>query len=349
MFLRSLIVFICLLSVPVAAENLTVGMSLALSGIGAEMNKSVTNGFEDFRKENPDKMKNVKVVFDDHLYDGKTAISNFQNFKSAHKIDLAVVWGNTPSQALAPVAERDKTPLIAVSYEPLAKGRDWVVTLGQPAEYSMEYMADYIKDSGYKRPMMVYIDVGNATRSTEVLGGFLEKRGLKLLTESIAMKMVGLKSIVTRIKARNPDFLFLFTIPSQFLTISKEIKTQGLTLPMVGADVLLQTDILKKARKYSKETYAFHGRIDDDNIKRIIKKQGNGSYVYDYAVGYTLGQIISKLNKDNLKDFQKTISDMDFSDSPIANLRFERNKEYGAHIRNDVRLYNWSDLNPEMD
>ena len=158
------------------------------------------------------------------------------------------------------------------------------------------------------------------------------------------MNINNFNTIITKLKTKKPDSIILFALPDQFLNFAKQANSQKMTLPLFGADIMLKSSILKESNKYSKETYAVHGGVDNAFIKKVLNKRKDASYIYEYAMGQTLGYIFTKLNKKKLKDFQNTMSKIDLSSSPITNLVFTENEKFGKHIRNNTRIYSLDDI-----
>jgi len=102
----------------------TIGAVIPLTGKTADYGFAVRNGIELARSERPELFTNLKFLFEDSRYDGKTSVTIFHNLRNNDNIDLAFVWGHGPSQVLAPLAQSRTLPTVVVSGDHLvAKDR----------------------------------------------------------------------------------------------------------------------------------------------------------------------------------------------------------------------------------
>ena len=78
-----------------------VGAILPLSGRSADYGVAAKNGIELAREENPELFSNIRFLYEDSLYDGKTTITTFNKMKSIDKANLVFVWGHGPAEAVS--------------------------------------------------------------------------------------------------------------------------------------------------------------------------------------------------------------------------------------------------------
>ncbi|MEZ4754411.1 MAG: ABC transporter substrate-binding protein [Bdellovibrionota bacterium] len=97
--------------------EILVGVSAPLSGDVGEYGNAVRNGIELARKENLEN-KNVKFFFEDNKFSASATISVFNKLVNYNKVQLIYNWGEMPLQAVAPIAEQRKIPIVAMSLDP---------------------------------------------------------------------------------------------------------------------------------------------------------------------------------------------------------------------------------------
>lgn len=126
--------FLCL-DVSAAESNNSkpkIGVLLPLSGELAPYGRAAQNGIELAKKEQPNLLSSVDFVVEDFGYDNKLAVAAYHKLIALDKVSTIYIWGYGPSQALVPVAEQDKFPLIACSAEPtVSQNKKYVIRLNQ--------------------------------------------------------------------------------------------------------------------------------------------------------------------------------------------------------------------------
>jgi ABC-type branched-subunit amino acid transport system substrate-binding protein len=111
------------------AEPIKVGMTLPLTGKLGGYGAAFRNGVALFQEEDVQSQKQVTFIFDDSQYDGTKVASAVRKLAAVDKVDLLYVWGVTPSQVAAPIAQQSGVPLLAMTTDPVSKGRPGVASL----------------------------------------------------------------------------------------------------------------------------------------------------------------------------------------------------------------------------
>ena len=110
------------------SEKFKVGVIAPLSGPLAEYGLAAKNGIEMAKNKNPENFKNIEFIYEDSQWVPKMALSAFDKLRSVDKVSIVLNWGNPTTEALAPVAELSKTPLIGMTLDPkVGKGKKYVV------------------------------------------------------------------------------------------------------------------------------------------------------------------------------------------------------------------------------
>lgn len=143
-----------------ADDTLKVGINLPLSGVAAEYGEVVRNGIEMAVAENPANFSTIRFLFEDNQYDSKRAIAAYHKLRLTDQVNLVFAWGEAPALAIAPVAEKDKFPLIALSTDPkpLRNFQYTVRFINSQSEYA-EKLVTYLRTQGIKKIGMVMADV----------------------------------------------------------------------------------------------------------------------------------------------------------------------------------------------
>ena len=147
------VLFFCLNTLSSAAaeqeaQQLKIGFIAPFSGAAAAYGTACRNGFEMALSENSDLP--IKVYYEDDQYVPAKAVSALKKLHEVHKVDLLLSMASTVSNAVAPLAERAATPLIAWANDPkVARGRHYVIISEQSAELEGQHIATEVARRGY--------------------------------------------------------------------------------------------------------------------------------------------------------------------------------------------------------
>ncbi len=320
-------------------EPTQVGMVIPLSGPLAEMGASFRRGVELYRADHPEAQ--VSFVFEDHKYDGKSAVTALHALRAQKDVELVVVWGNAPSSAAAPVAEQQKLPMLAVSMNPDARGRKFVVSLGSPIERVANTVVEKLRSSGTLHPGAVVIDIGNALEAIELIDRGLGGGALKKI---VANEEVDFKPILSQFKSRSIDGIVLFLLPQQALTFLKQAKQMEYFPHIIGGDVFAVESFQKEALEFTQKASLVYGAVNPDFRERLSKIPDGSSYFFEAATGYSVAAISGALVERwkggaSSGDPLEVSSSLDLKGLPISSLEFKEDSSFGRHFEAGVSIY----------
>lgn len=133
-----------------AAAEVTIGVSLPLTGPASSLGVPVRNGFALWPTEIAGQKLNL-IVLDD-ASDPTTANQNARRFVSSDRVDLIVGSAMTPAAlAMAGVAAEARTPQIAVSPVELPPGKDaWTFRIAHSTAVMALALADHMRRQGVR-------------------------------------------------------------------------------------------------------------------------------------------------------------------------------------------------------
>ena len=330
-----------LIPLSVGAEDskpLKVGIVAPLTGPVASMGVALKSGFDLFKRENPTCTEHSTLIFEDGRYDGKATTTAYQKLTSQDRVDLTVVWGNTPSAVCAPLAERKEAPLLSIAYTPEARGREHVVTFGPKTRNLAKKVADEFLNWGAKKPAAVTVNIGNALEEIGYIKDFVGSLDIQV----VALEEVDFRSVITQLKARGSDGLLAFLLPDQALTFAKQAVELDFTPPIMGGDVFADRAFGEKIGKVLPRLAYVYSAVDKKFIEKLQSEEGQGSYFFEVATGYTLGEMICDLARERGKSKKRLLEllpILPFTNTPIKGVRFLQDSEYGNHFENDAEIY----------
>lgn len=147
---KTLAVVAAALTCSMASAEITIGISLPLTGPASGLGIPVKNGFALWPKEIAGETLNL-IMLDD-AGDPTTAKRNAEQFVSRDNVDLILGSAATvPAMAIAGSAKEAQTPQIAISPIELAEGRDfWSFRIAHSTAVMALALGDHMKAQGVK-------------------------------------------------------------------------------------------------------------------------------------------------------------------------------------------------------
>ncbi len=116
----------------------------------AEYGLAARNGIELAEIQHPDLFTQTEFIYEDSQWDAKTSVSAFSNLSRIKKVSFVFNWGNPTTEAVAPLAEREKVPLIGMTLDSkVAIGKNCVIRSINPAAEFSKKLAEHLKAKGY--------------------------------------------------------------------------------------------------------------------------------------------------------------------------------------------------------
>lgn len=275
------------------------GISAPLSGVLAEYGAAVRNGVILAIADNPETLnpKAIEIIYEDSQWDPKTAIAAFNALKDIKKVSLIYNWGNPTSEAVAPVAEQYKVPLLAMSSDyAITKNKKYIIRTVPPAAAIGKMLAEHLRKKGYKRLGIVSAENSYVRGLYEGVKAEYTEQGESVdLIEQIALDQQDFKSLVVKIKNRPYDALGVFLISGQVSSFFKQSAVQGLHLPTFGADFFgSQTEINAAGESINGSVFPDLG-VTKEFQARYLKRFGNDIQIAFAANAYDVATMVGTL------------------------------------------------------
>ncbi|MFO0416570.1 MAG: ABC transporter substrate-binding protein [Pseudomonadota bacterium] len=328
-------ILVCIYVARVEAES-KIGLILPLSGAISEMGLSFKRGVELYSQDNPD--SGASFVYEDHRYDGRSTVTALHALKAKAGVDLVVVWGNAPSSAAAPVAQQQRIPMLAVSMNPDAKDRDYVVTFGSPVDKVADSIATHLRGVGGNKYGAIGIDIGNVLEAFDLieqrLNGFTSKKIL-LATE------VDFKAVISSFKSRSIDSLVLFLLPEQALTFLRQARQMEYAPTIIGGDIFAAESFQRQAIPLSSKISFAYGAVRPDFIQRLSNTQAGSSYFFEVATGYSIAAIATQIAESRgASGLPFGYLDKISTDAlPIPSIKYARDSSFGQRFELPPNIY----------
>ncbi len=225
------------------AKEVKIGVVLPLTGGVSAFGETSKRGL-DVANEQNSKLSNgdtVKLIYVDDRSDKVEAATAVKRLLDKDKV--SVILGevaSSNSMAMAPVAEKAKTPMIThASTNPrVTKGKKYVTRACFIDPFQGAVMAKYALDSGLKNAVVVTdakqdysVGLSKAFKKAYTAGG-----GKVVKTILINSGDKDFNAQVAAIKAANPDIIAFTGYYNEAALLAKQARDMGVKTPFIGAD-----------------------------------------------------------------------------------------------------------------
>jgi branched-chain amino acid transport system substrate-binding protein len=246
-----------LLASSAALADITVGVSLPLTGPGSGLGIPMSNGVKMWPATIGG--EKVKVIVLDDATDPTKGVQNARRLINEEKVDIIIGSGVTPvAVAMADVASESKTVQLALSPIGLPDGKDaWTFRMPQSNGVMANAMVAHMQKHGVKSIGFLGYTDAFGEQWLQALTPLLDKAGIKLVaTERFARADTGVTAQALKLSAANPDAMVVVASGS------------GAAMPQLG---LIE-------RGYKGKIYQTHAAATKD-LMRVGGKAMEGTFV----------------------------------------------------------------------
>jgi branched-chain amino acid transport system substrate-binding protein len=257
MLKNSIAAAITLMFSTAAFADITIGVSLSLTGPGSGLGIPMSNGVKMWPQTIGG--EKVKVILLDDATDPTKGVQNARRLVNEEKVDLIVGSGITPvAIAMSEVAAESKTVQLALTPIGLPPGKDaWTFRMPQSNGVMANAMVAHMQKAGVKTVGFLGYTDAFGEQWLAALTPLLDKAGIKLVgTERFARADTSVTAQALKLTATNPDAMVVVASGS------------GAAMPQLG---LIE-------RGFKGKVYQTHGAASKD-LMRVGGKAVDGTFV----------------------------------------------------------------------
>ena len=190
----------------------------------------------------------ANIFVEDHQADPKLALAAYEKLGAQTKLDAVISAMSPVSLALQPRLNEQHVIQMAVfsSTPDYSSIGDYSFRTTARAELENKALVGYVeKHFPYKRAAVLYLqnDMGLGHRK-----GFKEAfRGEIVLEEAFSNQETDLRSVLTKIKEKNPDVLYIAGDAKSVGKILKQARELGLLIPIISTRAIEHPDLVSIA------------------------------------------------------------------------------------------------------
>jgi branched-chain amino acid transport system substrate-binding protein len=282
---------------PVSAkDSIKFGYSIALTGVLSANAEGVVETYAVWKelvnkkggifvKEEGKKLPVDMVFYDDQSEPG-TAVRIYEKLITQDKVDLILPPAATPTHfAVAPLAAKYKIPLVggtAASVKFREMKNDWFWFVSWMADGQARALVDLLTDLKVKTVAVAYLQEIFPKENLQFLEPYLKQAGIDVvLLKDYPVAEKDLKTLLSQIKAKNPDAVIYLSYPADTFTIITQSQEVGLN-PKFMFNLIGPATIVFKP----KFGPAVEGISAMGNWNPKLKTFGNKEFVDAFQVKY---------------------------------------------------------------
>lgn len=270
-----------------------IGVSLPLTGAFAEYGEAVRNGVELAREDAKGNATSIIFLYEDDSYEPRKGVVAFQKFRTVEKVNFIFAWGIEPSLAIAPIAEREKFPIIAGSLDPRTiKDKKYVVNAFAPYEEYSCRLAKILNDNGFKHLGLIKSEVSLFDGlSTGVRNCLLSGQSLELIDSFIPGDQ-DFRSAITKLKNQHYDAVGVYLTTPQLFTFFKQAAELKYKTQFFGPTLFYSRDLVKNAATELTGSFFAHNIASKEFSDRYINRFKNDTHVAYAAHAYEIARFL---------------------------------------------------------
>ncbi len=296
---------------PTETGPIRIGASLPLTGEAASLGEQTKAGIELAQKEINDAGgiggRQVEVIFEDDKC-AKDGADVFNKLVSLDKV--AAIIGPLCSSAAGPglpIAQANHVPTVFWASAPgLTKAGEYVFRTYPSDAFQGKFAAEYIYNTlGKHKAAVLYVNNDYGKGLSDVFAArFKELGGEVVENEGVTQTATDMRTELSKIKAADPEALYMALYPGSGVVAVKQAKAIGLSAVRFGGDAL----DLKEFTSVPEAEGAMYsvGKFNQPEAFATKLKQGTGTDINIYSVlGYDafrlLASVISSVGTDSQK------------------------------------------------
>lgn len=295
-YLPVLFVLIFYSSSQAQTEKFKFGISAPLSGALAEYGTAVKNGILLAKEDKPDSFDKIELVIEDSQWDAKTAVLTFNWLKNIKKVNIVYNWGNPTSEAIAPLAERSKFPLLTMSSDgSITKDGGYIIRTVNSGEELGALLGGYVKSKNFKSVGAVLAENSYVQTLYNGLEKSLKGSSTKLeLFEKYKNDERDFKISIAKLKQKKFDGLAVFLISGQVRTFFKQMQGLDFKIPTFGEDSFGSKSEIEASGPLIEGAVFPDLAVKDQFHKRYLERFGDDVQVAFAANAYDVATLVAE-------------------------------------------------------
>lgn len=346
-FLSLLIFLICLTYVAAAqTENdFNVGVIIPLTGDLADYGTSMQRGFELAKTETPQKFLNINFIFEDSKYDAKTAVSALNKLRNTNKVDLYYAWGVSPAEAIIPITESNKLPLLVeTTLKESVANKKYVIRAARTGERIAQALTEELSKRGIKKISLIFADIPFYLDIIKHLNILLPKRNIEITQiKNILPSQDDMRPFMLGLMKHSEQAIGVFLLPAQIVSFYRRAAELQLAISTFGADIIGSESIIKDCPDNVNGVFFTEVGVTSDFRTLYHEKFGYDGHIGHAAQAFDVANLIGDLfgsseHELSPEDIIKNISQIAPRKGATGEYKFSNTPDGGKELKMPVAI-----------
>ncbi len=220
------------------------------------------------------------------------------------RVNLLVVWGYAPSDAVAPIVPALNLPVLLGSLSPVGIHRPEILNLAAPLHASLDPLIRYLQLRQPLKTALVAAQVGSMQQWAQTLS-----QALPALTDTkvdiVLPEQMDFRSLITRLKSAGVRSVGLFLTPPQIKIFIAQARTIKFAPAYFGMDTFNDSEIHALFATEAQGPIFADADIDPEYGAYYTKKFGPSEHIVEAARGDLLAQMLLHIANSSGPTFSK--------------------------------------------
>lgn len=275
--------------------KVSIGVILPLTGEAATLGQSLKNGVDmGYASLSPALKDRISIYFEDDGFVPKNAVSALNRLLAEKKVDILVNAGSSTSNSLAPIAESNRIPFLAVATDPkVSAGRKYAFNFWVTAEAETDLVVPEMRRRGYKSLARI---AAIHDMMTAVKKAFDEKSGDEItfaVDEDYAPDARDFRAFLTKVRAKKPDAILALLFPGQIGTFAKQAREMGIDAPLVGYEMFEDPGEVRASNGALVGQWYVNADDPSDSYARAYREQFPNAGTFGFGNGHDAVKLVA--------------------------------------------------------
>ena len=292
-----------------------VGIILPLSGDGASVGEAIKNGMMLGWERLPQTARDqLSLVFEDDALSPQNAISAFRKLTGKQDISILANAGSASAKALAPLADRAHIPFIAIATDPeVVRNKTHTVNFWVTAEEEARVALEESLRRGYRRIARI-TTIHDCTNSIKDAFDKANHGQLDIvLDEEYPSSVRDFRTYIAKLRSiQNVDAIFVLLYPGQTGVFAKQVRQQGVALPLFSAEFFEDAAEVKSSAGALVDQWYVNTDDPDQLFLDQFRRRFPNSSLYGASNGHDLimllgAAVLQSTNREQINQFLHSV------------------------------------------
>jgi branched-chain amino acid transport system substrate-binding protein len=265
-----------------SGEPILIGVSGPLTGpnaqYGAQWKKGFDLALDEINGQGGIDGRPLQYQFEDSQSDPKQSVAVAQKFVNDPRIVIELGdFASPASMAASPIYERAGLVQFGFtnSHPDFTKGGEYMWSNSISQSDNAPLLADYVVSNlGLKKLAVLHLNTDWGRTTTDLFVQAAQERGAEVVaTEGYLPEEKDFRSTLTRVRDANPDGLVLISYYADGALITQQVRTTGLTQPIVASGSIYSPKFLELAGEAGNGVYTntnFFPEEDRPEVQKFV-------------------------------------------------------------------------------